>query len=448
MSNKREMPYSIEAEQSVLGAILLDNDIMHIASKKLKTVDFYKDYNRIIFESMIDLYEDKKAIDIVTVTEKLKSKGVLEDIGIGYITSLSTVVPTTQNISYYIKIIKDKHTARQLIEISRGIATKLYEGEVKDVEKDIENINFTISNNKSTDEVLVDTGKVKRNRVKREYLQTGYKKLDDILRGGLRTSSLTILTGVPGAGKSTFINQMIIESIYQNNNCFLYTGELDNSDALQWFKKTVANDYHIKEFTNKQGVSYYDISDYCWELISEWIDGKFFVVDDDFKPNKNNVLAILESAIVNKGVKLIVLDNLMTLIPGNEDDKYKEQKQLCLELKQIAKKYNIAIVLVAHPKKVGNNDKKKTTPSMYDISGASEIVNLADNVIRIERVEDSKSKFMILKNRWGGIINKSSELFFDKKRGRFYTDGQELERDYGYDKNKEFVQVDIEQPFE
>jgi archaellum biogenesis ATPase FlaH len=268
------------------------------------------------------------------------------------------------------------------------------------------------------------------------------------LSGGLRTSSLTILTGEPGAGKSTLINQILAENIQKENNCFLYTGELDNSDAIHWLKKLIANDYHIKEFTSKKDIKYYDISDYTWDLISEWMDGRLFVPDDDFIANKNNLLAILEDMIVSKGVKLIVLDNLMTLNIGDSEKQYQEQKQICLKLKQMAKKYNIAILLVAHPKKPNdkNKGKEKPKPSMYDVLGASEIVNISDNVLRIER-QDNTTELMVLKNRWGGIVNRSFDLGFDKRRSRFYTDGSELTKDYGYDKNKQFVQVELDNPF-
>lgn len=448
MNNNKIMPYSEEAEQSVLGAILLDKDIISIAYKKLKEVEFYKDYNRAIFESMVELYEEDKAIDLITITDKLKSKSLLDKIGLEYITSLSAMVPRTSNISHYIKIIKDKYTARQLIEISRNIAMKLYDGKLEDIDKDVENINFTIANSKSIDNIVLNASNIKKNIVKRSFLETGFKGLDILLSGGLRTSSLTILTGEPGAGKSTLINQILAENIQKENNCFLYTGELDNSDAIHWLKKLIANDYHIKEFTSKKDIKYYDISDYTWDLISEWMDGRLFVPDDDFIANKNNLLAILEDMIVSKGVKLIVLDNLMTLNIGDSEKQYQEQKQICLKLKQMAKKYNIAILLVAHPKKPNdkNKGKEKPKPSMYDVLGASEIVNISDNVLRIER-QDNTTELMVLKNRWGGIVNRSFDLGFDKRRSRFYTDGSELTKDYGYDKNKQFVQVELDNPF-
>lgn len=446
--DKGVMPHSEQAEQSVLGAILIDKDIIHIASKKLKSYDFYKEYNKLIFENMIELNEEDNAIDVITVTEKLKSKGMLDKIGIRYITSLSTIVPTTLNINHYIKIIKDKHTARQLIQISRNIATKLYNGEIKAIEKDIENINFIISNSKSIDNMVLNASKIKRNRVKRSFLKTGFKGLDILLSGGLRTSSLTILTGEPGSGKSTLINQILAENIYQKNNCFLYTGELDNSDAIQWLKRTVSNDYHIKEFNNKQGIKYYDISDYTWDLISKWLDERLFIPDDDFIADKNNVLTVLEDMVVSKGVRLIILDNLMTLNTGDSEKQYQEQKQLCLQLKQMAKKYDIAVILVAHPKKPGDKKKGKEKPkaSMYDVLGASEIVNISDNVLRIERLE-STTELIVLKNRWGGTINRSFDLGFDKRRSRFYTDGSELSMDYGYDTNNQFSQAEIQSPF-
>ena len=111
--------------------------------------------------------------------------------------------------------------------------------------------------------------------------------------------------------------------------------------------------------------------------------------------------------------------------------------------KKIAKKYSLAIILIAHPKKPEKGQK----PSMYDVSGASEIVGSADTVIRIERPEagsDDTSKLKLLKNRWGSIVGTQIRLEFDEYRKRFYTNQQELNRDYGY--NETTVQENFIQP--
>lgn len=447
MLEGRIPPHSVEAEQSILGSILLDKDVVSIAIKKIEPTNFYKEAHRIIFENIVSLANDNEPIDLVTLTERLKSIDSLEDVGgISYMTSLSTIVPTTTNINHYIDIVLDRYARRQAIEIVSHMARKLYTGKIKELDADMDRFKNVLTNNKKLENMYVNASDIKRDRKSSEFISTGFNDLDRMLSGGFKCTSLTILTGEPGSGKSTVINQILAGAIADKYKTFLYSGELPGSDLMFWFKRTVANDHHLVEKTSKAGNKYVDLSDYCWDLISEWINNKLLVYGDDSVANKNNMLLLIEHLAINKGVKLFVLDNLMTFDIGEESTQYREQKQLCLGLKQLAKKYGLAIVLVAHPKKPVGTDK----PSMYDVSGASEIVGCADTVIRTVRSKegDENSKILLLKNRWGGIINRFVSVAFDEHRKRYYTTGNsELKRDYGYDSNKQFIQVDIKEPF-
>ena len=182
------------------------------------------------------------------------------------------------------------------------------------------------------------------------------------------------------------INQIIAGAIAQGNKAFLYSGELPEEDLMFWFNRTIANDYHIEEKTSKKGKTYTDITDYSWELISKWIKGKFKIYGSNSRANKENILSVIEYLAINQGISFFVLDNLMTFDIGESDKQYQQQKQLCLALKQLAKKYKLVILLVAHPKKPAKGEK----PNMYDVSGASEIVGSADTVLRIERYKIKK----------------------------------------------------------
>ena len=128
-------------------------------------------------------------------------------------------------------------------------------------------------------------------------------------------------------------------------------------------------------------------------------------------------------------------------------EKYENQKRIASQLKNLAKKYKLVIILVAHPKKPTGLDR----PSMYDVSGASEMVGVADYVIRTTRAkkddESSTSGIFVLKNRINGKQDIFIKTYFDENRKRIYTDLLELNKDYGYDKNKQFIQVEVDSPF-
>ena len=137
---------------------------------------------------------------------------------------------------------------------------------------------------------------------------------------------------------------------------------------------------------------------------------------------------VIEHLAVKKSTKLFVLDNLMTL-ECSGSDKYEKQINTVKMLKSLAKKYNLAIILVAHPNKSVTMNRES---HVFEISGASEIPNLADYILKLERGED-KTVASILKNRITGIQKKSLNLKFDANRRRFYTKNKdELSRDYGY----------------
>jgi len=440
-SNRKIPPHSVEAEQTVLGAILLNPSLISIASKRIDVDTFYKEVHQKIFKNMLSIHIQGKPIDLIILIEELKGNDELEEVGgVEYITSLQTIVPNYSNIDYYLDLLIDKNNRRVAISLLNILNDKLYNDKIETVKTDIESIKSIFSNNKSIEQLYIEASDIKRGKNNNFYIPTSFSPLDNMLGGGFRGTSLNILTGVPGSGKSTIINQILAGAILEGNKAFLYSGELPEEDLMFWFNRTVANDYHIEEKTSKKGKKYIDITDYSWNLISKWLKGKFKIYGSNSRANKENILSVIEYLSINQDVKFFVLDNLMTFDIGESDKQYQQQKQLCLSLKQLAKKYKLVILLVAHPKKPAKGEK----PNMYDISGASEIVGSADTVLRIERnknEEDEETKIIVLKNRWGGITNRAFNIYFNEYRKRFYTNQEELTVDYGYDLNKKFTQV-------
>lgn len=446
--NFNKVPHSTEAEQSVLGSIILEPQLINLVSKRITKEHFYKEAHKTIYESMLSVHSQGQKIDIILLIEELKKDGYLEAVGgIGYITSLSTIVPTVSNIEYYLDMLIDKNSRRVSMSLLNSLSDKLLNEDLESLRNEAERLKSTLTNSKKVQDLVVDAADVKRRDTSNEFLGTGISKLNSLLGGGLAYSTFNILTGEPGSGKSTLLNQVIAKSIKDSHKCFLYSGELKNDKLMTWFKRTVANKEHIETKTNRNGDKYNDISNYCWDLISDWVRGKFKIYDKDAVATEKNLLSVIEHLTVYEGYRLFVLDNLMTIDIGNSEKQYQAQKQLCLSLKDLCDKYGIVVILVAHPKKV----KEGTKPTMYDISGASEIVNLADNIFRLSRKtsmagteEINESKIAIQKNRWGGVIDRAITLTFDDYRKRFYQTENELNIDYGYDRNKKFEQIETD----
>lgn len=438
------MKYSLEAEQNILGSFLI-NDSIAYKIRELKENDFYFESHKIILSCMKKIIDSNKPLDLLLLKNELEKIDRLVDIGgVSYITSLTTIVITTSNIDHYIKIIKEKLLKRQISELANELINNSNsDASIDELIVDINDLKALVTTSSSINDNYIDASKIKREKGVHKSIDTGFNKLNNAL-DGFRYGTLTILTGKPASGKSTIVNQFIAEAILTGEKAFLYSGELPSFMAMDWFRKTVANDYHIKEYQSVYGGTYTDIPDYAVDLIADWIKDKFFLYDEDAISDEVNLLNTIEHLYLKKGVRLFVLDNLMTIKTGNKAEKYDRQEQIVGNLKNLAKKYNLVIILVAHPRK-NMGDMK---PTMYDVSGASEIVNYADYILSTYRVIDEEEEtddtyLLILKNRITGKQNISFKMNFSERRKRLYTTSEELNRDYKYDVDKQYVQAEI-----
>lgn len=242
----RVPPHSVESEQSILGSILLDKDAMITVAEIISPDDFYKEAHKIIYESMVSLSNKSEPIDIITLTEELKGKGHLTDVGgISYITSLSTVVPTTSNVKFYTDIVKEKSVLRKLIKASNDIIKLGYEKSIKieDVIDQAEKKIFDISQEKASDdfkpinEVLMDTydmiEQLYTNKSDVTGVTTGFKDLNKKMNGFQRTD-LILIAARPAMGKTAFsLNLVQNAAIKGNASVAVFSLEMSKEQLVQ-----------------------------------------------------------------------------------------------------------------------------------------------------------------------------------------------------------------------
>jgi replicative DNA helicase len=217
---ERTLPHNLEAERSVLGAILLHNDAFNLAAEVIDAKDFFRDAHRRIFDKMVKLSERGDAIDLVTLKEELGRAGELDEIGgPAYITALVDGVPRSANVEYYARIIKEKATLRSLIYSANKILTNAYEGgdEADVILDQAEHAIFAIADDKVRDGFVslrdlaqssLDT--IERLHARKELITgvpTGFTDLDE-MTSGLQPSDLIIIAARPSMGKTSLVLNM------------------------------------------------------------------------------------------------------------------------------------------------------------------------------------------------------------------------------------------------
>ena len=424
--------YNLYAEQSVLGSILIEPESILVANQfNLCVNDFFHPQHQILYNCIKKMHDSGDAIDFVTLKHNLEKTDLLEKAGgVSYFTSLTSAVPTTKNIDYHIKILKELATKRNIYNLISDKAKTIKKMNGQDMIKLANEVKATVLDSPCVDDLFVDASDISLDTTPSPSIETGFAQLDAATSGGLNFGTLTVLTGSPGSGKSTFLKQILANALSLGFNSFLYSGELTAQMALDWFYKTVSNPIHLSFGVNSFGKTI-KVTDEGVSQINKWLREKLFLFSKNAQADETNISTVIEYLAVKKDVKLFVLDNLMT-IECSGSDKYEKQINVIKSLKNLAKHYNIVIILVAHSNK---NSIMRREPHVFDISGASEIANLSDYILTATRDNDrdNETTILLLKNRITGLIKKHLQLKFSPDRKRFYTDAKlELERDYGY----------------
>lgn len=285
-------------------------------------------------------------------------------------------------------------------------------------------------------------------------IQTGIRQIDKLLYGGLPVGGLVILTGKCGNGKSTLGSQIIVSALEQGYNCFAYSGEMPNHQFKAWLDFQIAGSRHIFEYQNQYGDKNFAISKNNKTMISSWYKERCFIYDNQVitgEDEKEELIKIVENVIMQYGVKLIFIDNLMTAMELEElssSDKYDRQSKFCHKLAKLALNTNVIIILVAHKRKNSYQDAGND-----DVSGSSDITNLGTVVISYERgseneMDQSQRCCKITKNRlFGKIETRGFILNYDEKSKRIYGYGDDVNKEYGWVKEFEKSDINDNNPF-
>lgn len=275
-------------------------------------------------------------------------------------------------------------------------------------------------------------------------IKTGIKPIDNEL-SKIFYGTLTILSGTPGSGKTSLIDQTIAQAIDNDKPTFLFSKEMPERMSANWFNMIIAGRRNMVEKISSEGNKYYVVPFKTQRQMQEYYEKKLFIYRDEEPNDVNSVMKSAEECVRKYGCKLIVLDNLMMLdLNCSEENKNTAQTNLVNMLIKFAAKFNVAVVLIAHPRKMLNAN---SDIGLYDISGTSNIINLAMRSIGLRRVtkkekSDQSSKWKdydvvltVMKDRLLGKTDFQVGLWYDLVSRRFYTDYEEYDTQYKWDTN-------------
>lgn len=263
-------------------------------------------------------------------------------------------------------------------------------------------------------------------------IKTGIRPLDRVC-GGLLRGHVVLLSGKRGEGKSTFMSQLVAEAIEQDNSVFVYSGELPNYHFKNWLDLQIAGANHICTVRNEYNDEEYYLTDGCVKKINAWYYDKAFIFDNSAVSDDEyeGLIKVMVDAICRYDIKLVCIDNLMTAMDSDPNtDIYRQQSAFVKKLEKLAQQYDVAIILVAHPKKTNAAFDNDT------VSGSSDITNAVSFVFNYQRAaenDECDSYLMITKNRMNGKLltgDNAIPLYYSEKSKRISADPNDV-KEYG-----------------
>jgi replicative DNA helicase len=408
----------VEAEQSVLGSILLDKEAMISVSETLVPEDFYKEAHKVIYESMLKLYNSQSEIDLITLTDELRDQGYLDDIGgIAYITSLSTVVPTTSNIKYYVNIVKEKSISRQLISAANDIINLGYDGSAK-VEYVLENAEkkiFDISQERATNdfqpinqvisEALSMLEKLYEEKNDVTGLTTGFRDLNKKING-LQRSDLLLIAARPAMGKTAFALNLVQNAALKGDaSVAVFSLEMSKEQLVQ---RMIASQSTVELKKIKTGT----LADNDWPRITDGmaiLSGAKIHIDDTPGIKISELRSKCRKLKIEKGLDLVLIDYLQLMEgEGQNESRQQEIAKISRSLKILAKELDCPVVALSQLSRAPEQ-RADHRPMLSDLRESGSIEQDADIVMFLYRDEyynpDTEKKnigeVIVAKNRHG-----------------------------------------------
>jgi len=432
LSSRKLPPQNTEAEQSVLGGILIENEAVNKVMEILNADDFYRDAHRKIFNALITLSERDEPADLITLTNELRNTNQLDSVGgASYVASLIDSVPTAANIEYYAKIVKEKSILRMLIETSTEIITKSYEdrGDVENFLDEAERAIFQISENRVKpsfypirDIVKESFKTIERLFEKKEFVTgvpSGFKELDR-MTAGFQPSDLIIVAGRPSMGKTALcLNLAQYAAIEKRIPVAIFSLEMSKEQLVI---RMLCSEAHVEGTRLRTGF----LNESDWPrltLAAGNLSDAPIYIDDTAAISILELRGKARRLNAERGLGMLIIDYLQ-LMKGRTrvESRQQEISEISRSLKALAKELKIPVIAVSQLSRK-TEERTGNRPQLSDLRESGAIEQDADLILFLyrdevyNRSEDNpnrgKAEVIIGKQR-NGPIGKIELAFLDK----------------------------------
>ena len=380
---QRIPPQNVEAEQAVLGAMLLSHDAVIVAMEKLQSQDFYRDVHRIIFEAMEHLHRENKEIDVITLPDELKRMKKLDDVGgLEYVLNLPNLVGSAANIESYANIVAEKALARNLISTCTELTTEAYDGqkETEALLDDAERRILQLSDTKNRGdfasvgavvEVTLDKiTKLYENKAGLTGLPTGFRDLDR-MTSGLQPSDLILVAARPSMGKTAFtLNIAQNVGVRQHKTVAFFSLEMSQEQLVQRLLCQIA---HIDSQKLRTGQLN---SDEEWTRLTDACDKLYespIYIDDTPGISVAEMRSKARRLKSEHGLDLIIVDYLQLMQGRNAESRQQEISEISRSLKALARELKVPLIALSQlSRSVESRQDKRPMLSDLRESGALE----------------------------------------------------------------------------
>jgi len=431
-SSHKLPPQNIEAEQSVLGGILIENEAINKVTEILSSDDFYREAHRKIYHALINLSERDEPADLVTLTNELRNIDQLDTVGgASYIASLIDSVPTAANIQYYAKIVKEKAILRKLIETSTEIITQSYEdrGDVEGFLDEAERAIFQISERRVKPsfypirDIVKESFKTIEKLYEKKELVTGvpsgFKELDR-MTAGFQPSDLVIVAGRPSMGKTAFcLNLAQYASIERRIPVAVFSLEMSKEQLVI---RMLCSEARVEGTRLRTGF----LAESDWPRLTlaagNLSDAPIFI-DDTAALSALELRAKARRLNAEHGLGMVIIDYLQLMRGrGKVESRQQEISEISRSLKALAKELNIPVIAVSQLSRK-TEERRDFRPQLSDLRESGAIEQDADVILFLyrdelyNRSEDNPNKGkaeVIIGKQRNGPIGKIELAFLDK----------------------------------